>query len=154
MDPDNKYQAKLENSTPATLDELQSLEDKYGYNYRQAIGELIYILVTCRPDISYPLIKLSQYSTKPSSIHFEALQQLLHYLKATINDGIYYWRNQPNLKLPYIPHQPPRDNNYVIPIDADPRQAFTFVDSDWGGDRKHRKSTTGYTILVAGGAVL
>ena len=107
MESDNKYQAKIEEATPATPEELKSLEEKYGFSYRQAIGELIYVLVTCRPDISYPLIKLSQYSTKPSSIHFAALQQLFHYLKATATDGIHYWRNQPNLQLPHIPHQPP-----------------------------------------------
>ena len=111
-------------------------------------------MVTCRPDISYPLIKLSQYSTVPSELHFEAAQQLIDYLSATKDDGIYYWRQQPNIHLPYHPNQPPRDINHIIPIEAHPTRAVTFVDSDWGGDRKHRKSTTGYTILIAGGAVL
>ena len=154
MISDTKYQENIETAEPANDDELLELEKKYKFSYRQIIGELIYAMVTCRPDISYPLIKLSQYCTTPSKLHFEAAQQILDYLVATKDDGIYYWRQQPNLKLPYHQHQEPRDTNQIIPIDANATSATTFVDSDWGGDRHHRKSTTGYTILIAGGAVL
>ena len=100
MNPDPKYQERLETTTPATDDEILHLEQEFKFTYRQIIGELLYAMVTCRPDISYPLIKLSQYSTKPSRIHFEAAQQLLNYLAATKDDGIYYWYNQPNTSLP------------------------------------------------------
>lgn len=154
MNSNNEWQEKLEMAQPATTEELQALEEKYGYTYRQAIGEMIYILVTCRPDISYALIKLSQYSSAPSAVHFEATHHLLHYLHQTSNDGIYYWRKTPNLKLAYKEHQQPRDKNYKTAIHAHPNKASTFVDSDWGGDRKHRRSTSGYAIMVAGGTVL
>jgi hypothetical protein len=40
-----------------------SMEHEMGFGYRQGIGELIYALVTCRLDISFSVIKLSQYST-------------------------------------------------------------------------------------------
>ena len=67
MESDTKYPEALENATPASESELKHLEKEFQFSYRQIIGELIYALVTCRPDISYPLIKLSQYSAKPSS---------------------------------------------------------------------------------------
>ena len=45
-------QRNLESSVPLTEHERETLETKLGFTYRQAIGELIYALVTCRPDIS------------------------------------------------------------------------------------------------------
>ena len=60
-------------------------------------------MVTCRPDISFPLIKLSQYSTKPAVEHFQAVQELYDYIRATKSDGIYYWRDEPRMDLPLGP---------------------------------------------------
>ena len=71
-------------------DEINKIEQEYGFSYRQGVGELIYGMVTCRPDISFPLIKLSQYSPSPSSLHFEAIQGLFDYIRATPSDGIYF----------------------------------------------------------------
>ena len=56
-------------------------EKHYGFSYRQAIGELIYAMVTCRPDISFPLIKLSQYSANPSAEHFKAVKTYIFTFK-------------------------------------------------------------------------
>ena len=90
MNPDNDYKRKLETSEPLTEDELKKYEKQMGFGYRQAIGELIYAIVTCRPDISFPVIKLVQYSTKPSAIHFKAVKNIFRYLNATIDEGIYF----------------------------------------------------------------
>jgi hypothetical protein len=76
MQTDSSYQRNLENSEIPTPAEITALETEYRFGYRQAIGELIYVLATCRPDISYPVIKLSQYSTRPNRIHFEALKRV------------------------------------------------------------------------------
>ena len=46
-----------------------ALAKKYGFGYRQGIGELIYAMVTCRPDISFAVVKISQSSEYPSDIH-------------------------------------------------------------------------------------
>ena len=76
MNPDNDYKRKLETSEPLTEDELKKHEKQMGFGYRQAIGELIYAMVTCQPDISFPVIKLAQYSTKLSVIQFEAVKNI------------------------------------------------------------------------------
>ena len=73
---DNSYLRSLETTTIPTDKEIKSLEREMGFGYRQAIGELIYALVTCRPDISIAVMKLAQYSTKPQRIHFEAIKQI------------------------------------------------------------------------------
>ena len=66
MNPDNTFQQELEQAPIINEKEVQKIENEMGFRYRQAIGELIYALVTCCPDISYAVIKLSQYSTRPS----------------------------------------------------------------------------------------
>ena len=68
------YQRKLEKSETPTNQEIAQIEKKHSFRYMQAISELIYTLVTCGPDISFPIIKLSQYSIRPTKIHFEAIK--------------------------------------------------------------------------------
>ena len=65
-DPDKKAQA--------------ALAKKFGFGYRQGIGELIYAMVTCRPVISFAVVKLAQASACPSEIHYHAIQHCLKYL--------------------------------------------------------------------------
>ena len=82
MKSDPEYNHKIEKATPLTNKDLRKVEIDFGFIYRQGIGELIYGMVTCRPDISFPLIKLSQYSMKPALKHFTAMQGLYNYIRA------------------------------------------------------------------------
>ena len=52
--------------------ETKALKNKY-FNYWQAIGKAFYAMVTCHPDISYTVKKLSQYLMNPAAIHYQAL---------------------------------------------------------------------------------
>jgi hypothetical protein len=77
MKSEATYLKELEQAAPPTTPQAQiQLQKEMQLNYRQAIGELIYsyALVTCRPDISFPLIKLSQYSTNPAREHYKAIK--------------------------------------------------------------------------------
>ena len=56
------------------------------FKYRVGIGESIYALITCCPDIIFHLVKLSQYSVQPAEIHYQAVKQLFKYLRATIDN--------------------------------------------------------------------
>ena len=131
----------LESSEGPTTDrDKKLLQQEMGFNYRQAIGELIYMMVTCRPDISFPLIKLSQYNNNPSKVHYEAVKHLFKYFKATIKDGLYYWRPQQRTdlhmgELPTV-RKSNYNNEYVLEADK-PTVIHGAVDSDWGGDTKH-----------------
>ena len=84
-------------------DEIESIEKEYGFKYSQVIGEILYALLAFRLDLSYSLIKLSPYSTKPSRIHFEAAADLYRYLNKTNNNGIYFWRSSPHYDLTLVP---------------------------------------------------
>ena len=159
MKSEAAYQRKLETADTPSESEIAALEKKYGFGYRQAIGELIYALVTCRPDISFPVIKLSQYSTRPTDIHFEAVKQIYRYLNATQDEGIYYWRKQPRHDLPTCDLPSCKhDTNYnesEIHERQQPGHSVMFgaVDSDYAGDVSHRRSVTGIILRIAGGTI-
>ena len=154
MNSASSYQRQLEQFGDTDEVRINALETEYGFGYRQAIGELIYALTTCRPDISYPILKLSQYSTKPLKVHFEALKNIYRYLHQTKEEGIYYWRSKPRNDLPTVaPPSLAHDNNYgesSIPERHDhPQQnLYGAVDSDYAGDTQHRRSVTGVALRL------
>jgi hypothetical protein len=154
---DNKdYIRQIEEAQPPSTPMTQrQLQIEMNFNYRQAIGELIYAMVTCRPDISYPLIKLSQYSSNPAQLHYKAVIDIFRYLNATIDDGLIYWRPQPHPDLPDGPLPEVHASNYVRqePNDESDKM-LAAVDSDWAGDTTHRRSVTGIILRLAGGTIL
>ena len=160
MNPSPQYIKELESAQPLTTDEKQQLEKSLNFGYRQAVGEIIYAMITCRPDISFAIIKLSQYSARPAKIHYDALISLYQYLKHTKTDGIYYWRKRPRMDLqkgniPVLLHE----NNYSEQTVNERRCENekiirTYVDSDHASDSAHRKSISGFHCQLAGGVVL
>ena len=104
MHHDSEYNIDIDEAEPIPESELKSIENEMGFSYKQGIGELVYALVTCCPDISFQLIKLSQYSSKPARIHFEAVKGLYQYLKDTKIEGIYYWQPKPREDCPLVPN--------------------------------------------------
>ena len=157
MNAEAKFSRQMEEAVAPTEQKEQiKLQRQMGIHYRQVIGELLYAMVTCRPDISFPVVKLSQYSITPAKEHYEAAKELLLYLKATRTDGIYYWRSEAHKELPagklpttkYDTHTP----EYEEAPDGSTLEAA--VDSDWASDSTHRKSVSGIVLQIAGGAVL
>ena len=155
MKSEPAYARSLETAElPTTDKERYHAAKSAGINYRQVIGELIYAMVTCRPDISFPLIKLSQYSANPAPIHYEAAKEILRYLACTSSDGIIYWRNKPRTDL-----SPPSETFDTETAEAEALtqdesdRLKSAADADWGGDVSHRRSVTGFALKLAGGAV-
>ena len=159
MESDTAFHRELEKDIQPTESEIKDLEHEYGFGYRQAIGEIIYAMVTCRPDISQATIKLSQYSTKPRKVHFDAVKQVMRYLNATLDEGLYFWRKHPRQDLPYHPcPELKTDNNYSEDEIHERQQndhatLFGAVDSDYAGDTTHRKSVSGIVLRLAGGTI-
>ena len=104
MRSDSTSQGMLESTDlPSSPTEIKRLHDAH-FNYRQVIGEEIYAMVTCRPDIPYAVNKLSQYASNPAEIHYKAARQLMKYLALTKSRGITYWKDA---FVPDLPeHQP------------------------------------------------
>ncbi|XP_020111081.1 uncharacterized protein LOC109726061 [Ananas comosus] len=95
--------------------------------YRRLVGKLNYLTVT-RPDIAYSVSVLSQFMSSPTVIHWEALGQILCYLKGALWRGILY-----------------KDHGHS--------NIECFSDADWAGSMVDRRSTTGYCVFVGGNLV-
>ncbi len=151
---DPTYIQNLETTTvPQTIPEKVMLKEAMGFNYRQVIGEIIYPMMKCRPEIAPHAIKLSQYMESPAEVHYQALRDILSYLGNTLDEGIYYWRTQPRMDLPATPLPSLHPDNYLIAEKSVSGLLHGYVDSDWGSDSSHRKSITGIVIMYAGGTV-
>jgi hypothetical protein len=82
------------------------------------------------PDIAYAAGVLAHFNNCAGKAQWTAVKHLLHYIKGTID-----------YKLHYGPHPHPI--------------AFTsFSNADFAGDVDSAKSTTGFVLLMGGGAVL
>ena len=159
MHHDAEYNKQIEQAEPIPDKELKSIEKEMGFSYKQGIGELIYALVTCRPDISFPLIKLSQYSSKPARIHFEAVKGIYQYLKDTMDEGIHYWRTSPRNDRPDSPKPTTlTDYNNYSPHESKLTPKADVVklqtDASYSSDTTHRKSVTGIIAHLVGGSIL
>jgi hypothetical protein len=114
-------------SCPSSPEELAEME---GVPYMEAVGALMYLAVSTRPDIAYIVGKLSRFNSNPGKDHWLAVKHLFRYLQGT-----------KDLKLTYAP-----DPSSSAPF-------TTYVDSDFFGDKDNGKSTNGFVVKVGTGAI-
>ncbi|XP_049358591.1 uncharacterized mitochondrial protein AtMg00810-like [Solanum verrucosum] len=95
--------------------------------YRRLVGKLNYLTVT-RPNIAFAVSVVSQFMSSPTIKHWEALAQILCYLKGAPGLGILY-------------------------SNSDHTCVECFADADYTGSKIDRRSTTGYCVFVRGNLV-
>lgn len=95
--------------------------------YRALVGCLLYLSVATRPDVAHAASVLSQFNDCFNKSHWGAAKRVLRYLKGTCDRGIFYSKE----KVPLV----------------------GYADSDWGGSLEDRRSFTGYTFTMNGGAI-
>ena len=133
------------------------LANNMGFGYRSGIGELIYAMITCRPDISYATVAAAQHSACPAEIHYHGVRNILKYLYITREEGLYFWRSEPNENLDYV--EPPKFNSNAHDLLADgrpkhePTEAHAYMDATWASDLKTRRSFGGLCVRLAGGSI-
>jgi hypothetical protein len=115
--------------------ELTMLETSMQVRYRGSIGELIWAMTKCRPDIAFPSMKLSQSNSRPAEIHYHGLKHAIRYLYITCHDGLYFWRTRPRSDLPEAPLPTINSNHHNLLLEDHPNydalMAVAYSDFDW-----------------------
>jgi hypothetical protein len=102
--------------------------------YLKAVGAIAYLATATRPDLAYAVSVLAYFSSNPGPAHWTAVKRVLRYIKGTMDYKIIYTR----------PDQPV----------SSPSKLFqTYSDADHGGNPDNGRSTSGYVVIMAGGAV-
>ena len=68
----------------------QEFADMRNVPYREATGSLTYAAIGSRPDIAYATTAVSHFNENPGRVHWEAVKQILRYLKGTLGWEITY----------------------------------------------------------------
>ena len=137
--------------------EHQDLQDKMGFSYRTLLGEMMFAYVSCRPDIGYAITLMSKYGSNPSEFHYSQLKNIARYLRSTKHWGIKFSRSSPMNSLE--PSSKPQADYPTgelpdYPEDPSNGKLICYVDAAYGNDPKRRRSTTGYALTYAGGAIV
>jgi hypothetical protein len=72
MNPSNEFVRALDYAEPLKPTQRSKLNSTR-FRYRAAIVELISTMITTRPKLSYPVVKLSQFATHQAAIHYYAV---------------------------------------------------------------------------------
>ena len=75
----------LENTTENFV-----LEKKKRFNYHILLGELMYVYITCHPDIGYMVTTLLKFSSTLTEYHYILLKGVAIFLRNTIELGIHF----------------------------------------------------------------
>jgi hypothetical protein len=95
-----KFNAAVVSSDPAVQKDLSS---KMQIKYKARVGELIWAMTTCQPDISFTSVKLSQSNSTPAEHHYHGLKHAIRYVYITQQDRVYFWRTTSQAELPEGP---------------------------------------------------
>ena len=96
--------------------------------YLKLVGELIYLSVNTRPDISDIVNALAQHNANPEACHFMTAKHVLHYLAGTMDLCLCY------------------DH------DSDIHRLHAYTDASWANETGHR-SVSGYVWFYTGSLI-
>jgi histone deacetylase 1/2 len=101
------------------------------FNYRSALGMLMYLANNTRPEISFAVNACAQYSVAPKEPHGAAVKRICRSLKGTTTEGLHVKPNAAKLSLDCY-------------VDADYAGNWTRSEAD---DAVSVRSRTGFIIL-------
>ena len=131
------------------------------FDYMSAVGGLLYLTMTTRPDIAYPVGVLSRFMSCPGQDHVRAAKRVIGYLFRTKDYGIRYSRTD-QLESQGAPHchdfprvyvHCTKSNKAVEGSVGFEERLSTYVDADLAGDNDTMKSTTGFGVMMFGGII-
>jgi transposase InsO family protein len=97
-------------------------------DYRHTVGQLLFMSLHSRPDLSAAVAIASRFVHNPGMTHWSAVKRIIRYIKGTIDHGIVLGGDT-QLKLE------------------------GFSDADWANDIDSRRSRTGYSFFLGDGCV-
>ena len=97
------------------------------YRIREAVGSLMYLINTTRPDIAFAVNNVSRHVTRPYKSPCITIQKIIKYLNSTSAIGIIYKRCGFDMKC--------------------------WADSDYANEKQDRKSITGRVIKIGANIV-
>lgn len=109
-------------------EEYSQLEKETKFPYRQAVGALMYLMISTRPDLAFAVGVASRSLENPSPEDVIRVKRILRYLKGTISLGIIYKAGEEKVLQGYS-------------------------DADHGGDLSTGRSTTGVLCRFAGSPI-
>jgi transposase InsO family protein len=95
--------------------------------YAELIGSLQYAATCTRPDVSFSVGALAQYTQKPTDAHWTAAMRVLRYLNGTADKRLVFGG-------------------------GDSLSPCVFSDASWGGDGDDEKSVSGFLAMIGDGA--
>ena len=115
----NKY--KQTSNTVPIIDEKLRNKTIDKTLYQQAVGSLLYLAISTRPDILFSVSKASRKNNNPNFEDWINVIKIFRYIKGTINYGLKFTKD--------------------ITLNA-------YCDADYAGDEETKKSTTGYLLTM------
>jgi hypothetical protein len=114
-------------------------------------------MITTRPELSYPVVKLSQFATNPDKINYDAVYGISHYLSGTHDDGLAYTRPEPLTWGPFVKHkhlrsQPTDRIDEHIPKE-NLQTLYGYSDAEWDMHIRHRRSISGMAFFLSGAVI-
>ncbi|GJV83251.1 hypothetical protein Tco_1523149 [Tanacetum coccineum] len=121
---------KHEVSTP--MDSSEKLMPNNGQavsqlKYSRVIGCLMYSMTCTRPNIAFAVGELSRYTSNPGTQHLQAIQQVLKYLKKTMDYSLIY-------------------TGYPLVLEG-------YTNASWISNTEDNSSTSGWVFLLSGGKI-
>ena len=95
--------------------------------YVEAVGSLMYAMMSTRPDLAYPVSLVSRYQANLGLAHWEFVKRIMKYLKGILHHKLVY--------------------------QADILEVFGYSDTDFGGDKDDGKFTSGHLFIFGGASV-
>uniref|UniRef100_A0AAV1TCU7 Polyprotein n=1 Tax=Peronospora matthiolae TaxID=2874970 RepID=A0AAV1TCU7_9STRA len=96
--------------------------------FREAIGNLMHLMIATRPDIAFAVSYVSRFMENPQVEHWMAVKRILRSVQGTKSHGICF------------------QSDYKVYFRG-------YSGADWAGDHADRKSTSGYAFILMGALV-
>ena len=109
---------------PKTKDEKEKMAC---VPYANAVGSLMYAMMSTQPNICYVVGLVSRFQSNPGLTHWKAVKRILRFLRGT--------------------------TNYILCYQGLDLCMISYSDADWGSDLDERKSTSEYAFLLNNGAI-